>query len=250
MGIDIGKGIGTILAMLLSTAAFLLVLVLFITVGSAVIKGIYEYLKPDEERRKRFVEIIDDSVKGYRDRIRFERNRVFHWECRSKRYSFQIALQRDARNYVLRITFNFELQSVDAVSAKSVDVARGLAITEQSGLTGQEMESMLLPLKAFTRVYVRSSGVSTTKIIDPDDDLQNWREELTGIIAFVRYLLDAEKWSQPGSTSQTHCPYCRSEIGEQDAVSRCRKCRTAHHEECWKEQGRCSVFGCGSSSHN
>jgi hypothetical protein len=41
------------------------------------------------------------------------------------------------------------------------------------------------------------------------------------------------------------CPYCNSVI-EEDPASRCfcSVCGTAHHTECWAENGGCTVFGC------
>ncbi|HEY7160740.1 MAG TPA: RING finger protein [Acidobacteriota bacterium] len=43
------------------------------------------------------------------------------------------------------------------------------------------------------------------------------------------------------------CPYCRQTMEPTDSVVCCFGCNTAHHEECWNEVSRCSIFGCGSS---
>ncbi len=43
------------------------------------------------------------------------------------------------------------------------------------------------------------------------------------------------------------CPYCRQSMEPTDNVVSCFGCNTAHHEECWNEVSRCSIFGCGSS---
>ncbi|MCI0447973.1 GntR family transcriptional regulator [bacterium] len=43
------------------------------------------------------------------------------------------------------------------------------------------------------------------------------------------------------------CPYCRQSMEPSDTVVSCFACNTAHHEECWDEVSRCSIFGCGSS---
>jgi RNA polymerase subunit RPABC4/transcription elongation factor Spt4 len=40
------------------------------------------------------------------------------------------------------------------------------------------------------------------------------------------------------------CPYCKSTFKEEDIVVECPKCGIPHHEECWKENGGCSTFGC------
>ena len=43
------------------------------------------------------------------------------------------------------------------------------------------------------------------------------------------------------------CPYCRQSMEPTDSVVFCFACNTAHHEECWNEVSRCSIFGCASS---
>jgi DNA-binding transcriptional regulator YhcF (GntR family) len=43
------------------------------------------------------------------------------------------------------------------------------------------------------------------------------------------------------------CPYCRQSMEPADSVVTCFACNTAHHDECWNEVSRCSIFGCGSS---
>lgn len=41
------------------------------------------------------------------------------------------------------------------------------------------------------------------------------------------------------------CPYCRDALAaETEAVESCDACRTAHHRQCWREAGGCTVFGC------
>jgi DNA-binding transcriptional regulator YhcF (GntR family) len=53
----------------------------------------------------------------------------------------------------------------------------------------------------------------------------------------------------PGTTlpSGAVCPYCRQLMESIDMIVYCFACKTAHHEECWNEVSRCSIFGCGSS---
>lgn len=45
-----------------------------------------------------------------------------------------------------------------------------------------------------------------------------------------------------------HCPYCKGEIVERENLIRCSQCSTLHHETCWRENGRCSVFACSGVS--
>jgi hypothetical protein len=41
------------------------------------------------------------------------------------------------------------------------------------------------------------------------------------------------------------CPYCRGPIDSpDDAVVICEGCETPHHNDCYQENGGCTVFGC------
>jgi hypothetical protein len=42
------------------------------------------------------------------------------------------------------------------------------------------------------------------------------------------------------------CPYCRETIEGRDAT-RCPSCGTPHHQDCFAENGGCTVFGCESA---
>lgn len=48
-------------------------------------------------------------------------------------------------------------------------------------------------------------------------------------------------------TSVRICLYCSQPICADDRVAACEKCYTAHHEECWERNGRCSTFRCGGA---
>jgi len=39
------------------------------------------------------------------------------------------------------------------------------------------------------------------------------------------------------------CPYCRTDIESGDDFL-CPECNTPHHEDCWKENKGCSIYGC------
>lgn len=41
-----------------------------------------------------------------------------------------------------------------------------------------------------------------------------------------------------------NCPYCLSPIEENEERIRCPKCGVTHHAECWRANGKCSVYGC------
>lgn len=40
------------------------------------------------------------------------------------------------------------------------------------------------------------------------------------------------------------CPFCKTEIREEEVVKVCPECDIPHHEGCWKENGGCTTFGC------
>jgi len=40
------------------------------------------------------------------------------------------------------------------------------------------------------------------------------------------------------------CPYCRTKIGAEDGPMVCEGCGTAHHADCYLENGGCTIFGC------
>ena len=44
------------------------------------------------------------------------------------------------------------------------------------------------------------------------------------------------------------CPYCSSEIAENDDYVICSVCRTPHHTECWRKNKRCAKAGCTGTS--
>jgi hypothetical protein len=44
--------------------------------------------------------------------------------------------------------------------------------------------------------------------------------------------------------SEKICPYCQGKIESEEQVVQCSQCGIPHHEECWKENGGCTVYGC------
>jgi TM2 domain/Prokaryotic RING finger family 1 len=43
------------------------------------------------------------------------------------------------------------------------------------------------------------------------------------------------------------CPYCRTKIGAEDQSLKCEGCGTAHHADCYAENGGCTIFGCSKA---
>jgi hypothetical protein len=40
------------------------------------------------------------------------------------------------------------------------------------------------------------------------------------------------------------CPYCRAPISEAEPTTACSGCGTKHHQDCYEENGGCTIFGC------
>jgi hypothetical protein len=40
------------------------------------------------------------------------------------------------------------------------------------------------------------------------------------------------------------CPYCRASITETEPTTICSGCGTKHHQDCYQENGGCTIFGC------
>ena len=45
------------------------------------------------------------------------------------------------------------------------------------------------------------------------------------------------------------CPYCKTEIKEDESVKVCDACGIAHHEACWEENKGCTTFGCSEQHY-
>ncbi len=48
----------------------------------------------------------------------------------------------------------------------------------------------------------------------------------------------------------TICSYCQKPIEKSEKSTMCPQCRAPHHQECWQENGGCSVFGCGGLANS
>lgn len=46
---------------------------------------------------------------------------------------------------------------------------------------------------------------------------------------------------------QAVCPFCKDEILRDQNTIRCSECKAIHHDGCWTDNGRCSVFGCNGT---
>lgn len=41
------------------------------------------------------------------------------------------------------------------------------------------------------------------------------------------------------------CPFCRAPIRDRDETWTCAECLTVHHADCVRENGACTIMGCG-----
>lgn len=60
--------------------------------------------------------------------------------------------------------------------------------------------------------------------------------------------VEAPHMAWTGGSSRALCPYCRSELRQDEAeeLAACGRCDTLHHAACLEEAGGCTVFGCGT----
>lgn len=45
------------------------------------------------------------------------------------------------------------------------------------------------------------------------------------------------------------CPYCQFTIKNKNDYLLCAKCKTPHHIECWKDNGKCTTFACNHNNY-
>ncbi len=69
---------------------------------------------------------------------------------------------------------------------------------------------------------------------------------------FTRFILDLEGgtgvlWLGEAEIGVGQCQVCGTEMSV--AVVECAKCRTPHHEECWRYLGMCSTFACKEKAY-
>jgi hypothetical protein len=96
---------------------------------------------------------------------------------------------------------------------------------------------------------VRTLGELVVARIDRFAD----RTSVEDVIALIDQLLDviatppvsSIRLSAAAPEASTICPWCRDEIAARDpSATRCSRCSTRHHTDCFKESGGCTVHGC------
>ncbi len=107
------------------------------------------------------------------------------------------------------------------------DPVDGLMVVQLVAEDGRSMD--LKASQAFIHGLV-DSLVSAREVVDVTDSI--------GMTAAA---------SPSGLTeSSTTCPYCHTEISNADeaATTKCRRCGSAHHLDCWAESTGCAIPGC------
>lgn len=49
------------------------------------------------------------------------------------------------------------------------------------------------------------------------------------------------------SDNQINCPYCLAPIQHHETMAVCSACNLAHHDDCWRDNGECTTYGCNGT---
>jgi len=182
---------------------------------------------------------IDASLSRIHERHRFDFNGSVAWNCRTKRFPFQITLQKGSPH---EITISMFVSIPQLPSFLEQRVTSGELNLDDDVPADGELQALLKRLRFFDHVSVGKNGVTARKEVGSVRDLENWADAFGGALALSRYLLDYQK--MPALQSTEVCPYCKELFAKNESLVFCKECRTVHHRDCWNETGHCTVFGC------
>lgn len=242
MALDLGN-LGKLGALALTLFLFGFLLLFMFVLIQAVIKSMQER-RSDGGKLEQLEALIDQSLSRYRQCRKSRFGKTINWQCIAKLFTFHITLQRNGLTYILHTSFHFPLTTVDQKTANRFDTSKKLSVDDQVLYPQQHMEELFSRLQFFDSLNIHTDGVMARKKLIRSALILEWPKALSGMITFVRYLIDYEKRKDLKISGDAVCPYCRSEISERDDVVSCRVCRTFHHRDCWEEIDQCSVFGC------
>ncbi len=205
------------------------------------------------------VQAIHSSVKRYKNLYQSNIGNTFYWTAHSKRYVLKILLSVISRNkYLLNVNLEgsheqkFSLERRGWLSSKLNKMERKLYFAsgplKEAGISRSEIEPFLEPLDFFDKVEAREGIFSATRTLHGDSPMENWPQTLGAFIRLASFLMDTGLRKEILAANDILCPYCRSDFRETVGIVSCRECNTRHHQECWEEVGRCSVFGCNCKS--
>lgn len=67
--------------------------------------------------------------------------------------------------------------------------------------------------------------------------------------SYIEINLDDDNNGSSTNISEKICPFCQSEISQNDNVVVCKKCNIPHHRDCWIDNNGCATYGCGSKEY-
>lgn len=105
------------------------------------------------------------------------------------------------------------------------------------------------------KLHARFAATAPAEVVDPESVIFR----LTLLSWFTDSLIQLQITQSGGELGlllpDVKCPYCQSPIGDDpDGVGRlslvaCLKCCSPHHEECWRDNGKCAIYGCDAQPH-
>lgn len=207
----------------------------------------------DDPALQELSQFIDSSLKGYPERVRYKDVYGAHvWTCHSRLFTIQISLSKTTIRYRFQVSFFHDLPFRFTIRRsriqKTMKVAGSSGKLTEKLLSEKEMTPFIQKLSFYDSVRVTKSGVYGSKAVSGIAGLAEWPKALGASITFVRFLLNYDDRKEALKPEDALCPYCRGMITTGEKVVSCSKCRTAHHQDCWNETDRCSIFGCGSKS--
>lgn len=189
---------------------------------------------------------IEESLKRYQSRHTTRYNGTVSWSCSGKRFDFFVSLQQ--RYWTCRVSVWFHCETNRSFQLRFPHgrlKASGINDAYEKKLF-QEMAFTAIweQRETFDRIIVKKESVQATKMYRRVHEIDTWPDALGGLITFVRYVLDFENRKEIMTRGEPVCPYCKAAVEEKQPGVLCRTCKTLHHQECWNETGRCSIFGC------
>lgn len=208
---------------------------------------------------EQFVETIHSSVKRYKNLYQSKIRNTFYWTAHSKRYVLRISLSMISGNkYELNASLegshqqNFSLERPGWLWSKFLNTKSNLYFTsgplKDAGISRIEIEPFLKSLDFFDQISAREGILTATRTLQNDSSMENWPRTLGSFIRLGNFLMDTGLRKEILAASDILCPYCRNDFNETAGTVSCRDCKTRHHQDCWEEVGRCSVFGCNCKS--
>ncbi len=209
---------------------------------------------PDAEP---LVRAIHSSVERYKHLNTSFCEESYYWTAHSKRYVLRISLSpKGLTKYSLNVTLEgkhahvFALAHRGWLSSRLVKMENQLYFTNppSEGIAEAEIIPFLEPLSFFEKVTASEGILSATRTLHTETSIEDWPHVLGTFIRLARFLMDTGMRKEILAVEDVLCPYCRGQFTGAESTVSCRECKTRHHQECWEEVGRCSVFGCNCKS--